>query len=336
MKKYLLHVQGTHCKACKMMIEETLLENEKISKVQVDLKNETVEIEGKFSETAEKMIALLNPLLEPNKYRLSLEKESKDKDYATLITALPIGLAVLAVFFLLQKSGLINFGFEGGLTPWTAMLIGAIASVSTCLAVVGGLILSLSAEISQDVSNFRPFTFFHSGRLIGFTVLGGVLGTLGSAIEINYTVTAFLGLVAAVVMIILGINLIDTFGFAKKFQLALPKGIFIKVIKIEKGFFAPFLIGAGTFFLPCGFTQSMQIAALASGSWIQGAFIMSMFALGTLPMLVLISFSSYKFAHSKYASVFFKSAGIIVFGLGFFAFLSGLAGLGIIKPVFNI
>jgi len=335
MKKYTLHVLGTHCSACKMMIEETLIESKKVSGAEVNLKKETVVIEGSFGSPKE-LIDKLNPLLAPHKYRLTLEKEVKENDYTSLMTALPIGLSVLALFFLLQKSGLINFGFEGGLTPWTALLIGLIASVSTCLAVVGGLILSLSAEISQDVSNFRPFTFFHSGRLIGFMVLGGILGALGSAIEINYTATSVLGLIAALVMIILGINLIDTFGFAKKFQLALPKSIFVKVIKIEKGFFAPFLIGAGTFFLPCGFTQSMQIAALASGKWLEGGMIMTMFALGTLPMLVLISFSSYKFAHSKYASVFFKSAGIIVFGLGFFAFLTGLAGLGIIKPLFNI
>jgi hypothetical protein len=53
-------------------------------------------------------------------------------------------------------------------------------------------------------------------------------------------------------------------------------------------------------------------------------------------MLALLSFGSASFAHSKYAPLFFKSAGIVVIGLGLFALLAGLAGLGIINPLFNI
>ncbi len=336
MKKHSFYVTGTHCNSCKILIEETIIEHDEVSNVQVHLHKEMVEIEGNFSMNPEELISALNPLLEPYKYTLSLKKEKQKRDFKSLLTAIPIGLMVLALFFLLQKSGIINFGFEGGITPWTALMIGLIASVSTCLAVVGGLIFSLSAQVSKNISTFRPFAFFHVGRLVSFMVLGGVLGMVGSALAINTTITAIFGLIAALVMIILGINLLDLFQLTKSLQLALPKGLFAKVSKIKNGFWAPFIVGAVTFFLPCGFTQSMQIASLSSGSWLQGTIIMTMFALGTLPMLVLLSFSSFKFAHTKYASVFFKAAGIIVIGLGIFAFLAGLAGLGIIRPLFNI
>lgn len=336
MKKYSLHVQGTHCSSCKILIEDVLMEHEGTSTVHVNLHRQTIEVEGDFSASPDEISEIFNKLLEPHKYTVSVDKKVEEKDFKTLAVAIPVGLIVLALFFLLQKSGLINFGFEGGLTPWTALMIGLVASVSTCLAVVGGLILSLSAQVSQNALSFRPFAFFHVGRVISFMILGGVLGVLGGALAINNTITTMLGLAAALVMIILGINLLDLFRLTKSFQLALPKGIFEKISKIENGFWTPFIIGAITFFLPCGFTQSMQIAALSSGSWLQGSLIMTMFVLGTLPMLVFISFSSFKFAHTKYASLFFKSAGIIVIGLGLFAFLAGLAGLGIIKPLFNI
>lgn len=336
MKKYSLHVRGSHCNSCKVLIEDTLIEHKDISGVNVLLHKQIVEIEGNMELTSEEMVAILNPLLQPHKYSLSAEKQAQSKDYKSLSAALPIGLIVLFLFFLLQKSGIINFGFEGGLTPWTALLIGFIASLSTCLAVVGGLILSLSAKISQDVSSFRPFALFHMGRVVGFAVLGAVLGMIGNAISINYTVTAMLGLLAALVMIVLGLNLVDLFHFTKRLQVTLPTGFFQKLTKIEEGFWAPVTTGVATFFLPCGFTQSIQIASLASGSWLQGGIIMLTFSLGTLPMLLLISFSSYKFAHSKFAPVFYKSAGIVVIGLGIFALLSGLAGLGIIRPLFNI
>jgi sulfite exporter TauE/SafE len=60
------------------------------------------------------------------------------------------------------------------------------------------------------------------------------------------------------------------------------------------------------------------------------------FALGTLPVLSLLSFSSVSFAHSKYSDLFFKTIGIIVLGLGLFALISSLAGLGLINPLFNL
>ena len=80
----------------------------------------------------------------------------------------------------------------------------------------------------------------------------------------------------------------------------------------------------------------MQVAALSSGSFMSGALIMLAFALGILPMLALLSFGSASFAHGKHGSLFFKSAGVVVVGLGLFALLGGLAGLGIITPLFNI
>lgn len=335
MNQLTFHVSGTHCASCKILIEDILSEERDISKAQVNLRKQIVEIEGDFSENPQELMDKWNGLLKTHKYTLSLEKIKKS-DTKTLGYAFPLGLFILALFFLLQKSGILNLGFEGGLTPWTPFLIGLIASLSTCLAVVGGLILSLSAKVSQDVFTPRPFMFFHAGRLISFMILGGVLGALGSVIALNSTITSFLGLLAAAVMILLGIQLIDVFHFSKGMQITMPKSFSKKIFQIENGFWAPFIVGALTFFLPCGFTQAMQIAALSSGSFWQGSMIMTVFALGTLPMLGLISFSSFQFAHTKYASLFFKTAGIIVIGLGIFAFLVGLAGIGIISPLFNI
>ena len=106
--------------------------------------------------------------------------------------------------------------------------------------------------------------------------------------------------------------------------------------RVEHKTFTPLIIGFGTFFLPCGFTQSMQVVALSSGSFISGMMIMLAFALGTLPVLLLLSFGGASLAHGKHAPLFFKSAGVLVIGLGIFALLAGLAGVGIINPLFNI
>ncbi len=337
MKTYTFHVTGTHCASCKILIEDVLNEQSFVKKSQVDLKKETVTIETESDQSAEEIAQLLTTKIKPNGYTLSVEKVMQEKKSDDVIwKAIPIGLAFLILFFILQKSGILNLGIGGTTTPVTSFVIGLIASVSSCLAIVGGLILSLSAKVAQDEStrtSRKQFILFHGGRLFGFAVLGGMLGLVGQAIGISFTFSAILGLIASSVMILLGLNLV---GIIKKNKIALPTGIFAYFRKVEHSTFAPILIGIGTFFLPCGFTQSMQVAALSSGSFMSGMLIMFSFALGTLPMLALLSFGSVSFAHSKHAPLFFKSAGIVVIGLGIFALLAGLAGIGVINPLFNI
>ncbi|MEK7106085.1 MAG: sulfite exporter TauE/SafE family protein [Patescibacteria group bacterium] len=335
MNKYTFHVTGTHCASCKILIEDILIEQDFINKVHVNLKKETVEVETIIEKNPEELAQLLTNKIKPNGYSLSLEKVIKEKKKDDVIwKALPIGLAFLIIFFILQKSGILNLGIGGTTTPQASFIIGLIASVSSCLAIVGGLVLSLSAKISQDnVSDKKTFLLFHIGRLVSFAILGGVLGLIGNAIGINFTLTAILGIIASIVMLLLGLNLVGVFT---KNKVVMHSGVFKFFRKIEHKTLTPLLVGFGTFFLPCGFTQSMQVVALSSGSFMSGLLIMLAFALGTLPMLALLSFGSASFAHSKHAPLFFKSAGVVVIGLGVFALLAGLAGLGIISPLFNI
>lgn len=335
MNTYTFYVSGTHCASCKIFIEDTLKEQGYVHDVRVDLKRETLEIQTTSNQSPEDLAVTLTNKIHSNGYTVSVAKPAKAEQQNTVIwKALPIGLGFLVLFFLLQKSGILNLGLGGQTTPVTSFIIGLIASVSSCLAIVGGLVLSLSAKISQDtVSDTKTFTLFHVGRLVSFGVLGGVLGAVGGAIGINFTLTAILGILASVVMLLLGLNLVGVFA---KNKISLPSGVFNFFRKIEHTTLTPLILGFATFFLPCGFTQSMQVAALSGGSFVSGLLIMFAFALGTLPMLLVLSFGSASFAHSKYAPLFFKSAGVVVLGLGLFALLAGLAGLGIIKPLFNI
>lgn len=335
MNTHTFYVSGTHCASCKIIIEDTLKEQDFICDARVDLKKEVLQIETNSNQDAEELAKLLTSKIQSNGYTVSVEKIVKEKQDSTVIwKALPIGLGALALFFLLQKSGILNLGIGGHATPATSFIIGLIASVSSCLAIVGGLVLSISAKISQDnVKDTKTFIFFHIGRLLSFAILGGILGAVGSAIGIHLTITTILGLLASAVMIALGLNLVGVFA---KNKIALPSGVFNFFRRIEHKTLTPFILGFATFFLPCGFTQSMQVSALSSGSFMSGLLIMLAFALGTLPMLMFLSFGSASFAHGKHAPLFFKSAGIVVIGLGLFAFFAGLAGLGVIDPLFTI
>jgi sulfite exporter TauE/SafE len=178
---------------------------------------------------------------------------------------------------------------------------------------------------------------FHGGRIVSFFILGGAIGAIGSAFTLNTSATFILGLVIAIVMFILGINLLDVFSWAKKLQPGMPKFLSKNALGLSKfnHTLTPLLVGVITFFLPCGFTQSMQIYTLGTGSFLTGAFTMLAFALGTLPVLALISFSSFSIQKSSKAGIFFKSAGLIVILFALFNLINSLVVVGIIPPVFN-
>lgn len=337
-QKYTFHVHGMHCNSCVILTESELSEVPYITSAKTSLKSNTVEVTGDFgNKSAEEIAQDLSQILKPHGYTLSFEAEQKDKNLSEFAIAIPIAIGLAVLFLLLQKSGLVKLGGFGEVTYGTAFVIGIIASLSTCMAVVGGLVLSMSATFAKDGSRSKPQILFHVGRIISFFVLGGVIGLIGSAFALSATATFVLGLIVGLVMLILGINLLDVFHWSKRLQPSMPKSLSKHAFSISKfnHSVTPLLIGVATFFLPCGFTQSMQIYTLSTGSFMKGGLTMLAFALGTFPVLALISFSSFSIQKSSKAGIFFKSAGLVVILFAVFNIINALAVAGIVPPVFN-
>lgn len=335
MNTYTFHISGTHCASCKILIEDILSNLEIIDEVSVDLKKENIQIKTSHSYQDQELIDLINMHITPHQYKVTFEKEiSNTNNKMVTGYSIIIGLLVLGVFFLLQKSGVVRVGLGGPVNPVTSFVIGLVASISSCLAVVGGLILSLSAKVSQDnTSDTKTFTLFHVSRIVSFALLGGILGLVGGVIGINFTLSSILGIIASLIMLTLGLNLL---GVMRKNKFVFSTRIFSFFKSIEHKTLTPVILGFATFFLPCGFTQSMQVASLSSGSFLTGMYIMLAFALGTLPILLMLSFGSARISRGKFAELFFKTVGVVVIGFGIFALMTGLASLGIISPIITI
>lgn len=326
------------CAACIHMIEGTLTESGRVASAKADLAANTVVVTGTFGEKTPEILAEeLTPLLAPHGYSLSVEKKAHVAGWGDFAYAVPVALALIVGFLLLQKAGLATLITGGNVTYGTAFIIGLIASVSSCLAVVGGLVLSLSASSAKEGGTWRTQSLFHVGRLGGFFVLGGLVGLLGNSFQLGVMGNIVLGILVALVMLVLGVNLLDVFHFTKRLQFSLPARFSTGIMRGAKRdhYLAPLLVGIGTFFLPCGFTQSMQLYALSTGNFMQGALTMTVFALGTLPMLALLSFGSLNIAHKPWKGIFFKTAGLIVIALALVNIAGALATAGIISPIVN-
>jgi sulfite exporter TauE/SafE len=282
-------------------------------------------------EIAKELTGLLS------EHTLSTEPERKNVNWKEFTIAAPIAFGFIFLFLLLQKLGIVNLVNAGNVTYGTAFVIGIIASLSTCMAVVGGVVLSMSATFAKEGDRVRPQILFHVGRLAAFFILGGVIGAVGAVFQLGSTGSFVLGITIGLVMLLLGINLLDIFAFTKRLQPAMPKFLSQKAFSITKlnHTLTPALIGIATFFFPCGFTQSMQIYTLSTGNFLNGGLTMLVFALGTLPVLALISFSSFSIQNSTKAGIFFKAAGLIVILFAVFNILNTLVAAGYIAPIFN-
>lgn len=339
-KTFLFHVTGMHCQACILMTESELLDLPNVTRAKSSLETNTVELAGDFGDKDASTVARdLTTVLTKHGYALFVEKPAQRKsNWHEFKLALPLAAAVVLGLALLQEVGLVDLVTSSKVTYGTAFAIGVIASLSTCLAVVGGLVLSMSATFAKHGDRAKPQLLFHAGRLVSFFVLGGVIGMAGSAFQLNGQATFVLGVAVGIVMLVLGINLLDVFGWSKKLQPSMPKSLSGHAYGVSKLTHAvtPLLVGVATFFLPCGFTQSMQIYTLTTGGFLRGGLTMLAFALGTFPVLALISFSSYGVNKNPNRGVFFKTAGIVVIAFALFNIAGSLVAAGYIKPFFNL
>src|SRR3990167_6671592 len=107
MKTYTFHVSGTHCASCKILIEDILNEQIGIQNTHVDLKSEIVSVETELDNSKHELAEMLTEKIKHNGYFLFVEKVTREnKNNDVIWKAVPIGLAFLILFFLLQKSGI--------------------------------------------------------------------------------------------------------------------------------------------------------------------------------------------------------------------------------------
>ena len=78
MKTITLHVTGTHCASCKILIEDILNEQIGIERTQVNLKQETVSFETNLDDSQHKLAEVLTEKVHHNGYSFSVEKKAKE------------------------------------------------------------------------------------------------------------------------------------------------------------------------------------------------------------------------------------------------------------------
>jgi hypothetical protein len=188
---------------------------------------------------------------------------------------------------------------------------GVIGGFGHCAGMCGPLVGALSLGIVRsDRRRWLPQVLFNLGRMTTYSVLGGIMGLIGSFAQVIDPLLGFQHLLMAVLgslMVLLGIAAsrfpaVAGFGDASRPCRALARGLAAAVQRIiafaaqSPGHGVLFPVGMALGFIPCGLSYTAYVAAAAAGAdapngaegFLRGALLLLLFGAGTSPALLVI------------------------------------------------
>ena len=339
MKTQHLRLGGMTCMNCENHIRERLLIEVGIQTADVSYKKSSADIT--YDETLV-TFQEIKKMIEEIDYQVLEEDIINKKSSTTNI----VGIIVIlfAAYTIMRRFGITNLfnafpQAEENMGYGMLFIIGLLTSVH-CVAMCGGI--NLSQCIPQSVkgdrkggrfSSFRPSFLYNAGRVISYTVVGAIVGALGSVVSFTGSAKGIVQIGAGVFMVIMGLNMLNVHPALRKLNLRMPRFLARKVYaskaKASQNNLSPLYVGLINGLMPCGPLQAMQLYALSTGSPVKGAVSMFLFSLGTVPLMfglgALSSVLSKKFTNKVMAigSVFVIVLGISMLRNGFA--LSGVA-----------
>lgn len=315
-------VYGMHCKSCETAIEE-----------EIKNLNGVVSVDANHNKS-NVLIVYDNDICNENKIKKSIKNAGYSTEKNSFSKFLGLGTMVVVMLFLSSNS-LIGYDTNSMLknaSLFMLFIVGVLSSLH-CVGMCGGIMLTQTLDkdnlLSSKKSSFSTSLKYNLGRVISYTLLGGIIGALGSVFSISMKMQGFIQIIAALFMIIAGLNM---------FGLKIFKNINIRIPFIKKNCSKnsknPFVVGLLNGFMPCGPLQTMQLYALGTGSFAAGALSMFAFSLGTVPLMLGFGYASARLS-KQLSNNIFKYSGIFIIILGLSMGQRGLALTGSNIPILS-
>ena len=183
---------------------------------------------------------------------------------------------------------------------WLAFLTGLTTGGISCFAVQGGLLATTLAQQEKE-NQKRSISVFLGGKLVSYTLLGAILGLIGSSFVITPKLQGIMQIFAGVFMLMTVGKLLDLHPFFRRFTITPPKKFFriLRKTSLNESSFAPLTLGFLTVLIPCGITQSMMLLSVASSNALIGGLILGAFVLGTSPVFFGLGIASSQILQRK-------------------------------------
>lgn len=172
----------------------------------------------------------------------------------------------------------------------------------------------------------RPIALFLAAKVVAYTLLGFLLGLLGSVLQLTTTMRVVLQVGIGVFMVGTALRMFNVHPIFRYFAIEPPRFITRYIRRTAKGQannVTPLFLGALTVLIPCGVTQAMMAVAMASGSPAVGATTMFAFTLGTTPVFFALAYLATRLGQ-RLEKNFVRFVGALVLILGLISIDSGL------------
>ena len=327
MKKIYVKIEGITCSHCESKIKKALLENKKIKDVGIEKNIAHISYQGKLNKEE-----LIEPILALDYFT----KEEYISDHLKSLNStiqwqefvLIFGCILLFSYLIYQifSFNILNMipTIDSSITYGMLIVTGMLTSIH-CISMCGAI--NLIATVTPNYSrNLKRPLLYNLGRVISYTIIGGIAGAIGSVLSIHNTITGIIILLASLVMLGMSFNMLGIISFK------LPR--FIKW-KPKRKSTNSFVVGILNGFMPCGPLQAMQLYALSTGSIVTGAFSMFLFGIGTVPLMLLVGVL-FNVIKGKGKILINKIAAVLILVLSLVMLNRGLLTLNIdVFQIFN-
>lgn len=235
---------------------------------------------------------------------------------------------------------------------WVIFITGLTTGGLTCLAIQGGLLATaITAPVAVNVpaqpkrksrkaaaqpvtgvrvaQNLWPVVYFLAAKLIAYTLLGFLLGALGSVFQITPAVQGVMQLFVGLFMLATALNMFNVHPVFRYFVIQPPKALtrLVRNQAKSQSVFTPVFLGVMTVLIPCGTTQAMEVLAISTGSPLVGALILFVFVLGTSPTFLVLGFLATRL-RGQFQKWFAVVTAALILLLGLVSLNAGLNLLG--------
>lgn len=320
MKDITIKISGMFCPNCEKKITDALSGTDGIENAQVSYKDGKADIS--YDEDF-MSLERIEKVIKDAGYEISgdTKKINMQNIYILIIVA--------ALYIILKRFGVLDIfrvfpEIQTGMSYGMLFIIGLLTSVH-CIAMCGGINLSQSvSSVKNGGSVIKSNLLYNLGRVISYTVIGGVVGAVGSVISFGGGLRGIVAIIAGAFMIIMGANMLGLFRFL---QLRIPAKIIAPLNRLKRGK-SSFVVGLLNGFIPCGPLQTMQLYALYTRSFFGGALSMLLFSMGTVPLMLLFGAVSGRL-NKRFASKLLAVSAVLIVVLGIGMLSNGLNLSGI-------
>ncbi len=340
-KREILHVDGMTCSSCELKIEKTLNKLEGVketkgayssSKVYVTFDEDVIEIH-EIIKAIEKAGYKASPATAASVGVKGKNEKSNKSNRSS--SGQIIGLVVILLSLYVIINNTIGFNFipeiDQSMSYGVLFIVGLLTSLH-CVAMCGGINISQCiaykhVDEANRLSRLKPSFLYNFGRVISYTLIGGVVGALGSIVSFSGSAKGLVAILAGVFMMIMGMNMLNIFPWLKKINPRMPKFIG-KLLYNNSSKYGPFYIGLLNGLMPCGPLQAMQLYALGTGSFMTGALSMFAFSVGTVPLMFGFGAIS-TYLGKRFTNNMLKFSAVLVIVLGIVMAARGLSLSGV-------